>query len=435
MSTPRSEGSGSNHRAGRWFWGGFIVIILIGLLLALFAALRSAQQWAEARLEQAESIPPIWSEVIRVTLGGGEKIDIDPHALPAIRSETASWLAQRRLLAQQQIIATDADWQQHVVQPVLRRVPVYADWYYSLKGEYQRLLHAAMGDLPQFVAHRLDALLLQPAGSVESIERYRQALSSRLEGQMGEAVNGLQQLVVRLVKDHRRQTPEGSQVRVVGDWRIDNRLGENLEPFLRLDGGDLTRQGVASAAGAVVAAAATKKLAAATVAKLSAAGQGGGGAAALAAGKLGAKSAVKAAGGAVAGAGAGAGAASGAALCGATLVGLPLAPGCALVGGVISGIATWLLLDKAILEADELLNRAAFEADLRAALSSQLSAAHEALNSEYSHLVNAGFDGLQQEFNRSLTPAGRQPAMDFVPAHGMPRPDQPTGSGRTPAPR
>ena len=45
------------------------------------------------------------------------------------------------------------------------------------------------------------------------------------------------------------------------------------------------------------------------------------------------------------------------------------------MGGAVTGVATWLTVDKGILEADEWLNREAFEADLRAALEADFRAA------------------------------------------------------------
>jgi hypothetical protein len=94
------------------------------------------------------------------------------------------------------------------------------------------------------------------------------------------------------------------------------------------------------------------------------------------------------------GGGAGAGAAGGAGLCAGTLVGAPLAPGCALLGGIVTGAATWVLVDTAVLEGDELLHRGELERQMRAALEEQRDALKEKLSAHYGGMVEQGFAAL-----------------------------------------
>ena len=51
-----------------------------------------------------------------------------------------------------------------------KQVPVFADWYYSLTGEYVRLINAAFGDLSAFLAEKLDELVFAPAGTAQAID-------------------------------------------------------------------------------------------------------------------------------------------------------------------------------------------------------------------------------------------------------------------------
>jgi hypothetical protein len=103
--------------------------------------------------------------------------------------------------------------------------------------------------------------------------------------------------------------------------------------------------------------------------------------------KLGLKTAAKS--GVLAGAGAGATGAAG--LCAGSVVGAPLAPGCALVGGILTGAATWVLVDSAVLEADELLHRDELELQMREALIAQREELKAQLAGHYMGLTQQGF--------------------------------------------
>ena len=112
----------------------------------------------------------------------------------------------------------------------------------------------------------------------------------------------------------------------------------------------------------------------------------------------------------------GAGAASGAALCAGTVAGAPLAPGCALIGGAVTGIATWLLVDKAVLEGEELLHREAFENELNQALAAQRDELRTTLKARYVEVIQTGFKRLQFGVDNQLHPTPTAPKKDFVPA-------------------
>ncbi len=79
-----------------WFWGGFVAVLLVGLILALFAGLRSAQRWAEAGLEQSSSVPRELKTAIAVTLSGGGSLYVAPESVPLIKGDMSKWIAGRR---------------------------------------------------------------------------------------------------------------------------------------------------------------------------------------------------------------------------------------------------------------------------------------------------------------------------------------------------
>jgi len=397
-----------------WFWGGFIAVLLTGLLLGVFAAIRGASQWAEQELEQSEALPPQLREVIRVTLSGGESLYIDSAALPQIRDESAAWLAGRREQAEVQLNLLLKQGSGAIFSAAEDEIPQFADWYYSLSGEYTRLFHAAVGDLPDYLAGQIQALIFGPADTVAAIDALEQKMDGELAAGLQGAAGDFQALLGRLLSEHRVEEQQ-AQLQVDGEWTPTAGLGEGLTPLLTLSSTDIARQGAATSAGAAASAAAFKKLGASSVAKSTTliAGKQSAGMLAALASKFGLKAAVKG-GGSLAGAGAGAGA--GAALCAGSVVGAPAAPGCALVGGAVTGIATWLLVDTAVLEADELLNREQLEQQLREALAAQRQELDQGLRERYLTALRAGFDQLEQGLAVPDQAQDGEPKRDFVPA-------------------
>ncbi len=396
----------------RWFWGGFFAVLLVGLLVGVLAALRGAKQWAEQGLAETRAVPPVLKEVIRVTLSG-ETLTLDPAGVSPILAETRAWLEQRGDQLRGPIRETVERETERIYRTATEQVPAFADWYFSLSGEYSRLFQAVAGSLPTYLADQLDALVLGPAGTAQALDQLAERLEEQVSGQIRESVSGLRELLTQLV---RQQALVGeAQVEVTGTWDLEGQLTDHLSPYLRPTASDLGRQGVATTAGAGLAAASAKKLGAAAVAKASTKLAAGESAALAAASKLGLKSAAKA--GALGGTGVGA--ASGAALCAGTLIGVPLAPGCALVGGAVTGVATWLLVDKAVLEAEELLEREAFEEDLRGALRAQRDELREVLNAQYLKASDQAIARLIQGLDDQLRPVPVSPARTFIPAQAV----------------
>ena len=348
-----------------WFWGGFLLVLLTGLMLTLFSVIRGGGQWASQQVEQTELVPPAWKEVIQLTLDGAETFYLEPEAVSRIRQQTGDWLDQRQVRVQQSMNKTLDQALDPAFEQALVLVPAFADWYYSLGGEYMRLFHAAAGDLPAFLEERLEELVFGPAGTAQSLDTALVQLDKHFLEQLQTTTVDLQVLLRQLVRQSSVQ-PGAGELRVQGTWDPAGGISRSIQPYVALSGADLGRQGVATGAGVAASAVVFKKLGANTVAKTAsvlAAKQSAGMLVGLAS-KLGLKTAAKS--GVLAGAGAGA--AGGAGLCAGSLVGAPLAPGCALVGGILTGTATWLLVDTAVLEADELLNREQLEQQMRAAL-------------------------------------------------------------------
>jgi hypothetical protein len=398
----------------KWFWGGFIVILVVGVLLAVFAAIRGGKQWLEATLGESDKLPISWTEVIQVTLSGTDAVFIDRASLPPIRSETQEWIGQRMNKTQRWLSVTLDHETEMIFQAASNNIPAFADWYYSLVGEYTRLLYAAFGNLPEYLSQQLNQRVFQPSGTADAIDRLAATLDARLTEQLKNAAFDMQKLLVRLVRAQQVSQDEAN-VRIAGEWALGTQLAAHMETYVSLTSQDIARQSLATSAGIATSAIIAKKLGAKTVAKVSTkfAGTKSLGALTTAAAKLGLKSAAKA-GGALGSAGTGA--VSGAAFCAGTVAGAPLAPGCALVGGAVTGLAAWLLVDKAVLETEELLNREALEDELRQALLAQREELRISLKTRYGGAVQTGFQQLLDDFDSKIRPTVTPPQKDFVPA-------------------
>ena len=243
--------------------------------------------------------------------------EIEPTVLERVLS-----FASEQALAE---VASNVDMQlAYVYDPVYASIPVYADFHYSLRGEYTELAMTVRGWMNNDSRDRISTELEQRlfAGFDERIsgaftqlrEQYLAAFNASLEAEIQAA------------------SAAGNSATVLGE----------ATQFALNDAVARARVSYPATGAAVLV--------------------GGGGLKALTAGmasKLAASVAAKtAAKGAVKGGGALAGAGSGAVLC---AWGGPLALAC----GVGGGIAAWLLADKAIIELDELFNREEFESELR----------------------------------------------------------------------
>ena len=93
-----------------------------------------------------------------------------------------------------------------------------------------------------------------------------------------------------------------------------------------------------------------------------------------------------------------------------------MAPGCALLGGAVTGIAAWLLVDKAVLEGEELLGREAFEQELRQALAAQRDEMRATLKEQYAGVAESVFEQLENDLSGNLRPGTGAPEKTFIPA-------------------
>ncbi len=229
------------------------------------------------------------------------------------------------------------------------RVDGFLDWYYSLGGEYGRILTLMSGELEDYLAAKLEEAL----GQGDAFAGVQRALDEALAGQ-AEVQRLYRERVDGILRANRLYGASGEPLELLADVP----LGEVIAPPVHEDllglEGRLAAGAGGAAAGGLVTATVVKKVIAKAVGKN--------------AFKLAAKSLGKLVLGKTAGSGmgAGAGAAAGAAL-GSVVPGIDTAIG-AVAGGIAGALAVGVGVDKLLIELEEAVNREAFRAELLQAI-------------------------------------------------------------------
>ncbi|MCK0538626.1 hypothetical protein [Alcanivorax quisquiliarum] len=259
-----------------------------------------------------------------------------------------------------------------------QQLPVFADWYYSLGGEYTRLSmrlleHTSLveGD---HLARKAQALIFDAAGFSDQLAKVQGQLEDELAQQaLATQATWLAELAARLASAQRAPGPPPDNTQVISLDGVLTALGDNGHAAFtqRM----VVASGAASAtAGAALANAFARRAAARSSAALAARG--------VAKGARGA-----------------AGAGAGAALC------APSGPG-ALACAAIGGTVAWLATDLALLKADEYLNRDELIADLQIELAAERQRLEDALMQEMDAIIAQQYQGMQQEITRTFRPLG-----------------------------
>ncbi|WP_457668154.1 hypothetical protein [Thiolapillus sp.] len=382
-------------------WSGFFAVILVLALLAGFALLRGGRQLAD--LQATHQAEPV-QRLLYVILNGERRIVPESKRLQlSLDMQSAVDEEQDKLLQrmeQQVDAAVDT-----AFAPVHDHVADFADWYYSLTGEYMRYAHAIGGDMGEYMQQRLRETVFLPAALETNLDNLLSDSNIRLSREMkqsGDRLASRLQLVIAA-----GSWPVRSGEPMIGD-SLD--LDQMFATSLQVTGKDLNRQVVsilaATGAGVVVAKGLGLAVAKKTLTKVAATKSFHVASALLA--KLAAKSAIKG-GGALAGAG------TGAAICS------PAGPA-ALVCGAVGGLIAWLAVDKAVIELDEALNRKVFVADIHAAIDAQQQQLKSALKKAYAKALSKGFVQVKQSARTLAVPAGK-----FTPADSAFRSEDPVG--------
>ncbi|WP_457675030.1 hypothetical protein [Thiolapillus sp.] len=379
----------SRKGKGRGFWLGFFLVILVLALVAVLALLKGGRQLAEQQLSQVA--PPVQKLLYLVLDGRYHVVPEDARLALSLALQEQLGLMQED---QQQWLEARIDSAVDAAfAPVHDRVGDFADWYYSLTGEYLRYAHAIGGDMGEYLREKLETMVFVPAALETNLDNLFDSLNTDIAGQLQQAEGRLTGNLELLFRDYAR--PLGAGEPLLGDT-LD--LDALLAGSLAISRKDINRQLVSALAATGTGVAVAKGLGAVVVKKTlgKVAATKSFHLAASLLGKLAAKSAVKG-GGVLAGAG------TGAALCS------PTGPG-AVVCGAVGGLIAWLVVDKVAIELDEALNREGFEADIHAAIDAQQTRLKQQLLEVYGGLLAKQFSPLQEAAqDLGVSPGKRRP--------------------------
>lgn len=368
MTALAVEFAGSERRGTR---PGFLALLWLAAAAALFALVANQPQHAWA--------PPAQTQVVL----GGEHYRLDAAQVEWLQAFSRLHFSEGRGTARALLESELGGGLDEVFAGVRARLPAFADWYYSLGGEYSRLGMAALAQLNladgEYLAGKATTMLFP-------VDAWERALA-RLDTRMLAALQGHQQ-------------------RVSADWlaELEARLAPYRVPAPLASASDAGRVEPLQLDGFIARWIAEEREAFRGRVQMSTAAGGGAAAGAVlwrraAARATAASGRVVAARGASRTAGrAGAYFSGGLAACSATG---PAAAGCAL----LAGAAAWVATDWALLRVEEARNRdellAALDAglvQLQAQMLEEVLAAYDAVTLEQEALAGGAIE-------REFTPA------------------------------
>lgn len=358
ISSPRT---GSGAGAG--------ILLLAVCMAALMVVLEQRPEWRSA-LRPPPDVP--------VTLSG-RHYRVPEARLEALADRSEARFADAREHSHALVEARVQNALDTLFADLSRRIPRYADWYYSLRGEYARLsmlvLEKAGLTDGGYQVHRLRELVFEDVGFDKRLgelqRQTRAALVAHAEttrqdwlADMVAALSGTAQPVPPLsTGNHLHLDRLVSDLSGLGDASFSSRLSASHAAGVGAGGG----------AGALVWRSARRG--------------------ATASGR-----AVAARGAARGAARVGAAAGGGAAICAPTG---PGAFGCA----VVAGVASWLATDWLLLRVDEVLNREELVASLQSGLDTLRRELEQDLTETYRQVVDDQFDAVQADIRRTFVPS------------------------------
>ena len=356
----RRPGARSNPRERAFSWGFFSVIALAALL-TLYAKSRIASIDLNAFQDPVVAL--------------GSALDPCQRERSVIEAKTSRLQSTTDKEIGQAHVHIDSEQARQIDEAVDRlfaeadrRVDAYLDWYFSLTGEYTRLLAAMTGGFPELMQRKLEETVFADSDLESGISALRESVLTSTIASF-------------------------STVASVARKSLEQALSENaclneaiqFQPMFNVQA-DIARAGTAFATGSVVgtvtSAALAKKVISGTLAKVATKQSFK-----LAAGAAG-KAAAKKGGSSLLSAG------TAAAIC------APSGP-IALLCGAGAGALTWLGTDKIFIEVEEALHRDEMKADIlatldqtRQELSAQLREEQLALSNFLASTVRSTVDGV-----------------------------------------
>ena len=392
MPTPRTKPSPSFM-----LWTGFFLVLITLAILTTYATLKGNQQLVALQAETTPTVPA--PKNLMQLIIAGQPYYLEPETASVLSVQFAQKLEQQQATALAQFNQQLDSKLDDAFRPALNRIPYFANWYYSLQGEYTRLASALVGNMGEYLSNQLQEQVFSELDTrlEQSFQQLNQEASTLLKQNFTQLLQDMQ----HLIQQQGGGMPLANQtVTITQVTDFDALLGQ-----VDLSQHTLGRQVASglSAVGAFAAVTMGKGLGSAVV-KQSLAKTVGTKSFQLAAAlmtKTAVKTAAKSGGALEAGA-------VGIAICS------PSGP-IALLCGSGAAVITWLAVDKVFLEADEALNREAFENDIKTTLLEQREMVKQQLKTAYQQVLTAHYQHWLNPL-QAKDSSGLPPPPNFVPA-------------------
>ena len=332
---------------GYAFWSTLIILLVVVGALELYAAM-SFEEYVQHLGERSTHQPS----------GDTRTQDLEAQSTWRRRVLQESFLsAQQGYEELGEQLKRDAQQDlKEVRQKALARVPIWADWYFSVIGEYLRLGHLAgqaigQSDLGDYLVDQLSEQIFEPAGLSQTLISLNEQSQEAYVSQHRAVTSHLRTVIEQQTKtkqgvskaEHQELNEHLMRLNKMDDLAIISPIGIAAK-LTTVTGVKVLIKTIASRSAVKVGSSAIVK--SATSAGLKAGG------------KLGAKASLR-------------GSSAGAAGAGAAVACAPLGPG-AVLCGVSAALITWFAVDKVIVEVDELINRDEYEAQIRQELNAMM---------------------------------------------------------------
>ncbi len=330
-------------------------------------------------MDQRETLQGLWLAEPRVAVALGDReYELGASEAPDLEQLSRDHLhgSEERLRQELEgLVATELD---ALFSDLHERVPHFADWYYSLGGEYARLSFWALDQAGitdgGYVIDRMQALIFDQADYAERLARLHRAGALSIETRQKQARNEWLDHLLERLDGRERQPVTGREPEL--RLSLDGMLpavgggpGSDFETRLAVSGAAASGAGAATTAWRLFG----RRTATAASSRLAVRGTTRGAARA------------------------GTSAGAGAVLC---------APGgpAAFACGLVAGGAVWLATDWGLLQLDALRNREAMEDALHEAIATQRQDLEEQLLRHWLDVVEQHYQGMQREVERTFIP-------------------------------
>ncbi|RMD69674.1 MAG: hypothetical protein D6819_06355, partial [Gammaproteobacteria bacterium] len=220
--------------------GGLNILDVFFFLVAFGLALSLVYAKEISRLD-ASWEKPVWQTPIPVisTLYGpipkGAEVEVEKAILASRRTFCLDFTERMAPEVREKVGRAFA--------PAYDYIPAYADWYFSLTGNYTRMLMALYSlideeRLSAYMAEKAEELIFAPAGTRERLDRASEELSKR-----GEA-EAMAWIKAQLKKHIEARQVKG-KVEVVGTWDVNEEAMRLFQRFTSVHLKDVAREGTA----------------------------------------------------------------------------------------------------------------------------------------------------------------------------------------------